>query len=222
MREEANAGEPAKVEPETRAAESPDIEGCRLAARETQVLKASSPDLDADLVTDVLSGKIVLPGVRIDRDKKMIWFDMESFEPMFQKREVKAGAELGGSEMDTPPKKKIKQPSLEQIEIAQLLLDLSENVLARLPKKNSDYITLDGQEGANKNAVSVCRGSVVFMVQDWTAEEQAKHLELETRRKNYPTSKRLEFPGLTTALINANREFFKKMLTDAKEVSKSR
>ena len=123
--------------------------------------------------------------------------------------------------MDTPPKKKIKQPSLEQKEIARLLLDLSGNILNMSPKNNSDYITLDEEEGPNKNAVSVLRGRVVFMVQDWTAEEQAKQLKIETLRKNHPTSKRLKFPGLTTAVINANREFFQRMLTDAKVASKS-
>ena len=124
--------------------------------------------------------------------------------------------------MDTPPKKKIKQPSLEQKGIARLLLDLSGNILDMSPKNNSDYITLDEQEGANKKAVSVCRGSVVFMVQDWTAEEQAKHLEIKTLRQEHPKGKRLEFPGLTTAVIKANPEFFQKMLEDAKEESKSR
>jgi hypothetical protein len=152
MKEEANAGEPAKVEPETGAAESPDIEG--------------------------------------------------------------------GSEMDTPPKKRIKHASPEQREIARLLSGISGS-LAISTKKNSDYITLDEQEGPNKNAVSVLRGKVVFMVQDWTAEEQARQLKIETLRRNHPTSKRLAFPGLTTAVINANREFFQKMLTDARDASKS-
>ena len=78
MKEEANAGEPARVEPETGAAESPEIEGGRLAARETQVLKAASADSDDDLVQNVLSGKIVLPGITIDHKNKIIRLDIGS------------------------------------------------------------------------------------------------------------------------------------------------
>lgn len=116
-----------------------------------------------------------------------------------------------------------KQPSDKQHEIASLLLDLSGSSLVITPKKNAGYISLDLQVGKsrkNKNAVSVLRHRVSFMVPDYHSADAAKSLSIPTTRDDQ--RKKLKFPELTTSVIQNHTSFFQTMLTEAEKESRYR
>jgi hypothetical protein len=116
-----------------------------------------------------------------------------------------------------PKIKNPKQPSEEQLMIAAVLLDLSGNAFTITPKKNSSYISLDVQIGKsknNKNAVSVSRHRVSFMVSDWKAVEDANRLRIPIAVDEEHT--KLQFPELTTSVIINNAAFFQGLLANAR------
>lgn len=124
--------------------------------------------------------------------------------------------------MSTPITQK-KQPSVEQHEIASLLLDLSGSSFVITPKKNAGYISLDLQVGKsrkNKNAVSVLRHRVSFMVPDYHSEDAARSLSIPTTRDEQ--RKRPQFSGLTTSVIQNHTSFFQTMLAEAEQESRYR
>jgi hypothetical protein len=103
---------------------------------------------------------------------------------------------------------------LARRELADLLLSLSGGSLNK--KQNKGYLVLERKTGAseqNKNAVSLIREGVSFMLPDWAAEDKAKSLNLHTiRSKTYP---RLIFPDLTSKDVSANLDFFTNLVQEA-------
>src|ERR1700728_4252454 len=110
--------------------------------------------------------------------------------------------------MDTSKSRK-SEPSVAQHEIADLLLGLGGEGFRKDEKLKSGYITLDvqiGKDKKNKNAISIRRSVVRFMVSDWLIEEEAKQLEppIDTAR-NFQM-KKLEFPNLSASTIKRHSD----------------
>jgi hypothetical protein len=123
--------------------------------------------------------------------------------------------------------KSIKRSTPEQQQIAQLLFSLTAlPFVPPAPKPNSSYITLDAGEGRNKNAVSVSRHHVSFMVKDFAIREFADARGLVTREFSKVNSKRddrrLQFLGLTKDNLREHQDFFRDMLNVAYKESKDR
>ncbi len=116
--------------------------------------------------------------------------------------------------------------SEEQKTVAKTLRDLSDPTFPISLKHNGNYIVLEEQMGASqnhKNAVSILKNRVSFMVADWDAdaEKQANQLGLPTSRSE-KFGKRLEFPKLTSSDIERNSQLFKTLLSSARTESRSR
>ncbi len=94
------------------------------------------------------------------------------------------------------------------------------------PKDNSSYLTLDVGAGSNKNAVSVSRHHVSFMVKDFANEEAARSRGLATKQFRESNTKRedtrLLFPDVTPSAILEHQDFFREMLGLAYQESKNR
>lgn len=99
-------------------------------------------------------------------------------------------------------------------QIAEELLSLSGEPL-RI-KQLKSYIVLERKtrkSDLNKNAVSLLREGVSFMLPDWGAEGLAKSLGLATERsKSFP---RLVFPELSLADVQKHQEYFTSLTREA-------
>jgi hypothetical protein len=126
-------------------------------------------------------------------------------------------------EVEDSMKTQLKKPSVEQVAIASVLLGLSNSSFVITPKKNSGYISLDVQTGKsknNKNAVTVSKSHVSFMISDWRAEEEAKSLGLETLADE--EHKKLRVLRLSADSILNHPQFFQSLLVVAKHESLER
>ncbi|MDQ2835308.1 MAG: hypothetical protein M3Y50_16515 [Acidobacteriota bacterium] len=117
------------------------------------------------------------------------------------------------------------EPSAAQHEIADLLLKLDGEGFRKDEKIKSGYITLDikiSNSNKNKNAVSVRRNVVRFMVSDWLAENEAKQLDPPVLTARNDRMKKLEFPDLSASTIQKHSAFFQRMLRKARDESRYR
>jgi hypothetical protein len=127
--------------------------------------------------------------------------------------------------INSESKSRKNEPSADQHEIADLLLRLNGEGFRKDEKIKSGYITLDIQTGnskKNKNAVSVRRNLVRFMVPDWLVEDEAKQLDPPVRTERRLKMKKLDFPDLSTSIIQKHSAFFQMMLSKAKDESRYR
>ncbi len=136
----------------------------------------------------------------------------------------KQNAEFGSSAFalddeqapNSRPKPK-KQPTIEQIRIADFLQRLSGSVFT--PKKNADYITLAIPEARVKNAVTVGRRKLTFIVTEMreTDVQDAARLNIIAKPMTKPLSKRLVLDDVTLEFVinPVSEEFLTRMLEDA-------
>ena len=109
----------------------------------------------------------------------------------------------------------------EQHALADTLLAMCEGCLLKSPKEKRSYISLDElpQKGIqNKNAVSISRDCVMFMVGDLGVIGEAEQLGLKaTQAKDVQKlGLRVQFANLTLDLIHLHSDFFKSLVLKAK------
>ncbi|HWG16761.1 MAG TPA: hypothetical protein VN678_02785 [Acidobacteriaceae bacterium] len=127
--------------------------------------------------------------------------------------------------MDTQRKANAPNIRPEQFEMALLNIAPTSDFLTKktTPHKSS-YLPLSYQvfgSSLHKNAVSIHRSYVSFMVPDWTLEDEARLQGLVTRR-NTRYGNRLHFLQLTAAQVISKKPFLAKVLQIAKEEARSR
>lgn len=103
-------------------------------------------------------------------------------------------------------------------DIADALLSLCGEGFTKSQLKA--YIVLERKltkSDSNKNAVSLIREGVSFMVGDWSLREDAQSRQLRAERS--PSFPRLLFPDLELADILAHPDFFTRLILEAKRES---
>jgi predicted RNase H-like HicB family nuclease len=95
-----------------------------------------------------------------------------------------------------------------------------DDALKKVQKKS--YIVLERQLGKsplNKNAVSILREGIDFMVPDWALEAEARRRGLRTERFERFAWPRLRFLDLSVTDVESNADYFQRLTLTAKSQS---
>ena len=109
--------------------------------------------------------------------------------------------------------------------LAHTLLGMSsqpERFVLPVKRYRSSYLPLSNSAGGgHKNAVSIDRDYISFMVPDWSLESEALNLGFETRQ-NTRYGLRLQFLGVTSEKLSSNKDFIDRLMRTAIDESERR